>query len=92
MKNLFRTALFAALSLLCVVLAYLFFGAFVVTGTNRLLGSSMVHVGQFAILCPCLIAIVLALASVIWNRRKIPGLIALVVAVVGTWALYRMGG
>jgi len=41
---------------------------------------------------PCLIAIVLALASVIWNRRKVPGLIALTIAVLGTWMVFSIGG
>lgn len=92
MRNLFRNARFALLSVACVALGFLFFGAFVVSGTNHRLGNSMDKVGQFAVLSPCLIAVVLAVASVIWNRRKVPGLVALLVALIGTWLLYSLGG
>jgi len=91
-KSPLKTALFAALSLGCVAVGYLLFGAFVVTGTNRLLGSGMEKVARFAILSPCLVGIVLAPASLIWNPGKLPGMIALVVAVAGTCLLYSMGG
>ena len=92
MKDLFRNALFAALSLVCVALGLLFMGLFVVSGTNHRLGSGMDKVVHFAFASPGLIAIVLALASLIWNPRKTPGLIALLVAVAGTVALFAMGG
>ena len=92
MKNLFRIAQFAALSLLCVGVSWVFFGVFVVSGMNHRLGSSMDNVGRYVVLSPCLIAIVLALASVIWNPRKAPGLIALAVAVATTWVLFSIGG
>jgi Protein of unknown function (DUF3021) len=91
-KKLFRNAFFAALSLTCVALGFLFYGAFVVSGTNHRLGNSMDKVAQFAVLSPCLIGIVLGLASLIWNRRKTPGLIALLVAVAGTCVVYAIGG
>lgn len=92
MKNLFRTAPLAGLSLVCVVLSLLFFAAFLVSGVNHRLGSSMDKVGQFAVLSPCLVAMVLGLASLIWNARKTPGLVALVVAAAATLGLYLAGG
>ena len=92
MKNFFENAKFAALSLGCVVLSFVFWGAFVVSGANHRLGSGMDKVGRFGVVSPCLIAIVLALASVIWNRRKVPGLIALTIAVLGTWMVFSIGG
>jgi hypothetical protein len=91
-KNWFQTARFATLSLACVVLSLLSFGAFVISGMNHRLGSSMDKVGRFAVLGPCLIAIVLALASVIWNPRKTPGIIVLLVAVIAAGLLYSFGG
>lgn len=92
MKSIFRNAKLAVLSLACVVAGLLFFGAFVVSGTSHRLGSSMDKVGQFTVVSPCLIAIVLALASLIWNPRKAPGLVALAVAVAGTCLLVAFGG
>lgn len=92
MKNWFTIARLAVLSLVCVVLSWIFFAAFVVSGTNHRLGNSMDKVAQFAVLSPSLIGIVLALASVIWNPRKRPGTVALVVAVVATCVLYWVGG
>ncbi|HEX4064606.1 MAG TPA: hypothetical protein VHZ09_01180 [Acidobacteriaceae bacterium] len=70
----------------------LFYWIYVHTGTYHRLGSSMDNVGRFAVLSPCLIGIVLALASVIWNPRKAPGLVALIVSILGTWVLFRLGG
>ncbi|HEX4038733.1 MAG TPA: hypothetical protein VHX37_11805 [Acidobacteriaceae bacterium] len=92
MKNPFHGAKFAALSLGCVAAGFLFLWAFVETGANHRLGSGMDKVGRFTVLSPCLMAMVLALASVIWNRRKGPGLIALIAAVAGIWVLYRISG
>lgn len=92
MKHFFEYAKFAGFSLACLVLSFLFFGAFRVSGMNHRLGNSVDKIGQFAVVSPALIAIILALASLIWNRRKTPGLIALVVAVGGTWALFALGG
>jgi hypothetical protein len=92
LKDLLRSAPLAILSLVCVALGWLFFGAFVVSGVNHRLGSSMDKVGQFTVASPCLIAIVLALASVIWNPGKAPGLVALIVAVLATWGLLALGG
>lgn len=92
MKNLFRNARVAVLSLVCVAFGLLLFAAFVISGTNHRLGSSGDLIGRFTVLSPTLIAIVLALASVIWNPRKTPGAIALFIAVVATLALYALGG
>jgi hypothetical protein len=90
MKNLFRGAKFAVLSLGCVAASFFLHWIYVWTGTYHTLGSSFNKVGRFAVLIPCLIAIVLALASVIWNRRKAPGLIGLVIAVAGTSVLFYL--
>ena len=92
MKWLFQNAKLAALSLGCVVLSFLFFSVFAYTGVNHRLGSAMDKVGRFTVLSPCLIAIVLALASLIWNPRKVPGLVALIFAVAATWVLFSIGG
>ncbi|MGA8107902.1 MAG: hypothetical protein WBD46_13080 [Acidobacteriaceae bacterium] len=92
MKNPFHDAKLAVLSLGCVLLGFLFLWAFVISGMNHRLGSAMDKVGRFTVLSPCLIAIVLALASLIWNRRKAPGLVALIIAVAGTWVLLSIGG
>lgn len=92
MKSLFRIAPLAVVSFACVAVAWLFFGVFVVSGVNHRLGNSMDHVAQFAVLSPGLIAIVLGLASLIWNAKKVPGLIALMVAIAATLGLYAAGG
>ena len=92
MKNPFHETKFAAFSLGCVIAGYLLYWLYVRTGTYYRLGYPFVSIGKFAVLCPCLIAIVLALASVIWNRRKAPGLAALAIALVGTWVLWAIGG
>lgn len=92
MKKFFQSAKVAALSLGCVVAGYLLYWLYVRTGTSYRLGYPFVNIGKFAVLSPCLIAIVLALASLIWNPRKTPGLIALVVAIAGTWVLFAIGG
>jgi hypothetical protein len=90
MRNLFRQAKFAVLSSGCVVASYFLYWIYVRTGTYHTLGSSFNKVGRFVVLIPCLIAIVLALASVIWNRRKAPGLIGLAIAVAGTSVLFYL--
>jgi hypothetical protein len=91
-KNPFRDAKFAGFSLGCVVASYVFYGIYVKSGMYHRLGSPMDNVGRFTALSPCLIGIVLALASVIWNPRKAPGLVALIVSILGTWVLFRLGG
>jgi len=91
-KNLFRNAKFAGFSLGCVVASWLLYWIYVHTGMYHRLGSSMDNVGRFAVLSPCLIGIVLALASVIWSPRKAPGLVALIVSLLSTWVLFHAGG
>jgi cytochrome bd-type quinol oxidase subunit 2 len=91
-RGFFQNAKFAAISLACVLLSFLFFAVFVYTGVNHRLGNTMDKIGHFAVVSPALIAIVLALASLIWNRRKAPGLIALMVSIVGIWVLFALGG
>jgi hypothetical protein len=91
-RGFFQNAKFAAISLACVLLSFLFFAVFVYSGVNHRLGSSADNIGRFVVVSPCLIAVILALASLIWNPRKVPGLVALVVALAGTWILFAFGG
>jgi hypothetical protein len=52
----------------------------------------MDKVAKFAALSPCLIAIVLALAGLRWDLRKLPGVIALLASLAGTFLIYALGG
>ncbi len=90
MKKLFQEAKFAVLSFGCTVGSYFLYWLYVWTGTYHTLGSSFDRVGRFGVLIPSLIGVVLALASLIWNRRKVPGLIALVISVAGTVVLFYL--
>ena len=92
MKTLFREARFTTLSLLCVLLGYLFFWAIVQSGIHIRLGNTMDKVAKFAALSPCLIAIVLALAGLRWDRRKLPGALALLASLASTFLIYALGG
>lgn len=92
MKTLFSNARLACLSFLCLFASFLLFWMLVHTGTNNRLGSTMGAVARFAALSPALIAIVLAIAGLLWDRRKTPGVIALIAALAGTWAIFSMGG
>jgi hypothetical protein len=92
MKTLFSNARLACLSFLCLLAAFILFWMLVHTGTNHRLGSTMDAVARFAALSPALIAIVLSLAGLRWDRRKTPGVIALIAALAGTCAIFSMGG
>lgn len=92
MKTLFREARFATLSLLCVLLGYLFFWAVTYSGIHIRLGNTMDKVAKFAALSPCLIAIVLALAGLRWDQRKMLALLALLASLASTFLIYALGG
>lgn len=92
MKTLLREARFATLSFACVVLGFLFFWALMLSGTNARLGNTMDKVAKFGVLSPCLIAIVLALAGLRWDLRKLPGVLALLASVGSTCLIYALGG
>lgn len=91
MNTIFREAKLAILSLICVLAGLLFYGFLVKTGTIHRLGNSMDRVGIFAALSPCLIATVLAIAGLIWDRRKLPGVIALVIALAAILLIFPKG-
>lgn len=92
MRNPFHGARFAGLSIACTIAGYVLYWMYVRTGTYYRLGYPVVNIGKFAVLCPCLIGVILALASVIWNPRKMPGVVALAIGIAGTWVLWAMGG
>jgi hypothetical protein len=92
MKTLLREARFATLSLLCVLLSFLFFWAIMESGIHIRLGNTMDKVAKFAALSPCLIAIVLALAGLRWDLRKLPAILALLASLAGTFLIYALGG
>ena len=91
MKTLLQEAKLAVLSLLCVFAGFLLLAFLVKSGAIHRLGASMDKVAIFAALSPCLIATVLATASLIWDRRKLLGGIALVIAVAGTVLIFAKG-
>lgn len=92
MRTLFQQARLATLSLVCVLLGFLFFWAIVQSGIHIRLGNTMDKVAKFAALSPCLIAIVLALAALRWDRRKLPGVLALLASLASTFLIYALGG
>ena len=92
MKTLLREARFATLSFGCVILGLLFFWALMLSGTNTRLGNTMDKVAKFAVLSPCLIAIVLAIAGLRWDLRKLPGVVALLASLASTLLIYALGG
>lgn len=92
MKTLLREARFATLSFGCTILGFLFFWALMLSGTNTRLGNTMDKVAKFAALSPCLIAIVLAIAGLRWDLRKLPGVVALLISIAGSCLIYALGG
>lgn len=92
MRTLFRQARFATLSFVCVILGYLFFWAVVHSGIHTRLDNSMDKVAKFTALSPCLIAIVLAVAGLRWDRRKLLGFLALLASLGSTCLIYALGG
>lgn len=92
MKTLLREARLATLSFGCVILSFLFFWALIESGINIRLGNTMDKVAKFAVLSPCLIAIVLAIAGLRWDLRKLPGVVALLIAIAGSCLIYALGG
>ena len=92
MRTLFQQARFATLSFVCVILGYLFFWAILKSGIHIRLGNTMDKVAKFAALSPCLIAIVLAAAALRWDRRKFPGVLALLASLASTFLIYALGG
>ena len=91
MKTLLREARLATLSFGCVILSFLFFWALIESGINIRLGNTM-DKAKFAVLSPCLIAIVLAIAGLRWDLRKLPGVVALLIAIAGSCLIYALGG
>lgn len=92
MRTLFREARFSTLSFGCVILSFLFFWALLESGINIRLGNTMDKVAKFAVLSPCLIAIVLAIAGLRWDLRKLPAVLALLASLAGTCLIYALGG
>lgn len=92
MKTLLREARFATLSLGCTIVAFLFLWALMLSGINIRLGNTMDKVAKFAVLSPCLIAIVLAIAGLRWDLRKLPGVVALLISIAGSCLIYALGG
>jgi len=92
MKTLFREARFATLSLLCVLLGFVFFWALMESGIHIRLGNTMDKIAKFAALSPCLIAIVLALAGLRWDQRKVLALLALLASLASSFLIYALGG
>lgn len=92
MKTLFQQSRLATISFGCVLLGFIFFWALLESGINIRLGNTMDKVAKFAVLSPCLIAIVLAIAGLHWDLRKLPGVIALLIAIAGSCLIYALGG
>lgn len=92
MRTLFRQARFATLSFGCVILGFILFWALVHSGTNIRLGNNMDEVAKFAVLIPCLIAVVLAIAGLRWDVRKLPGVVALLASLGSACLIYALGG
>lgn len=76
----------------CVIFGFVCFWVLVHSGTNSRLGNNMDEVAKFAVLSPCLIAIVLAVAGLRWDRRKSPGFVALLASLAGAFLIYALGG
>lgn len=92
MRALIREARLSAISFVCVILGFVFFWAMMLSGLNIRLGNTMDKVAKFAVLSPCLIAIVLAIAALRWDLRKLPGVFALLASIAGTFLIYALGG
>lgn len=92
MRTLFQQARFATLSFGCVILGFLSFWVLIQSGANIRLGNTMDKVAKFAALSPCLIAIVLAIAGLRWDLRKLPGVLAILASLASTFLIYALGG
>jgi len=79
-EKLFQDSRLACLSLVCLLGGLLFLWFFLTTGANHRLGSTADKIVGFAVLSPCLIAGIVAVGALIWDRRKLPGVVALLAA------------
>ena len=92
MRNLFQESRLACLSIVCLLVGLLFLWFFLTTGTNHRLGSTADKIVGFAVLSPCLIAGILAIGGLIWDRRKLPDVVALLAAAGGVVLVFSRIG